>query len=206
MGIYRHHIFPRLMDGGLSGPQHRVLRERALAGARGAVLEIGFGTGLNLSCYPRDVERLVAVDPVVMLEGRVAGRISRTPFPVERVERDAADRLPFADATFDTVVSTWTLCSIDRLRAALLELRRVLRPGGPLLFLEHGRSDRRLVAAFQDALNPLQNVVACGCNLNRKIDEEIQDAGFKITELERFKADGVPRAFGEVYEGVAIHG
>jgi len=205
MGIYRKHIFPRLMDGGLSGPQHRVLRERALARARDAVLEIGFGTGLNLNCYPPTVERLVALDPVVMLEARVAGRISRAPFPVERVERDAADPLPFRDAIFDTVVSTWTLCSIERLRAAMLELRRVLRGGGSLLFLEHGRSDRKLVARFQDAVNPIQNVVACGCNLNRRIDEEIEDAGFKITELERFKVDGVPRAFGEVYQGVAGH-
>jgi len=205
MGIYGNHIFPRLMDGGLSGPRHRALRERALSGARGIVLEIGFGTGLNLNCYPGEVDRLVAVDPVIMLEKRVAGRIARARFPVERIERDAADPLPFPAATFDTITSTWTLCSIDRLRAALLELRRVLKPRGSLLFLEHGRSDRRLAAAVQDALNPLQNVVACGCNLNRRIDEEIENAGFRVIERERFKVDGVPRPFGEVYEGVATH-
>ncbi|MDX1393548.1 MAG: class I SAM-dependent methyltransferase [Gemmatimonadota bacterium] len=205
MGIYRDHIFPRLMDGGLSGPQHRTLRARALTRAHGEVLEIGFGTGLNLSCYPPDVERLVGVDPAVVLEHRVAGRVSRARFPVERSAQDASERLPFEDATFDTVVSTWTLCSIDRLRRALTELRRVLRPEGVFLFLEHGRSDRTLAATLQDAVNPLQNVVACGCNLNRKIDQEIQDAGFRIIELERFKVPGVPRVFGEVYEGVATH-
>ncbi|MFV1987571.1 MAG: class I SAM-dependent methyltransferase [Gemmatimonadota bacterium] len=205
MGIYGDHIFPRLMDGGLSGAQHRTLRERALSRARGSVLEIGFGTGLNLNCYPPDVARLVGIDRQTMLERRVAGRISRAPFPVERVQQDAADRLPFDDGSFDTIVSTWTLCSIDRLRAALLELRRVMHPDGAFLFLEHGRSDRTLAATLQDAANPLQNIVACGCNLNRKIDSEIQDAGFKIIEFERFKVAGVPRIFGEVYEGVATH-
>ncbi len=205
MGIYRDHIFPRLMDGGLSSPQHRTLRERVLSRARGSVVEIGFGTGLNLACYPPGVERLVGIDREVMLERRVAGRISRAPFPVERIEQDAADRLPLDDASFDTVVSTWTLCSIDRLRAALLELRRVMRPDGTFLFLEHGRSDRSLAASVQDAINPLQNILACGCNLNRKIDQEIQDAGFRIIELERFKVAGVPRIFGEVYEGAATH-
>jgi ubiquinone/menaquinone biosynthesis C-methylase UbiE len=205
MGVYRDHIFPRLMDSSLSSPQHRTLRARVLSRARGAVLEIGFGTGLNLSCYPPDVERLVGVDRKVMLERKVAGRIARAPFAVERLAQDAADRLPFEDSAFDTVVSTWTLCSVDRLRSALLELHRVMRPDGSFLFLEHGRSDRTLAASLQDAVNPLQNILACGCNLNRKIDQEIQDAGFKIIELDRFKVAGVPRMFGEVYEGAATH-
>ncbi|MDH3735075.1 MAG: class I SAM-dependent methyltransferase [Gemmatimonadota bacterium] len=203
MGIYRDHIFPRLMDGGLSGPQHRTFRERALVRASGRVLEIGFGTGLNLACYPPGVRSLVGLDPALMLEKRVAGRIARAPFTVERVAQDAADALPFDDESFDTVVSTWTLCSVDRIRAALVHLRRVLKNDGLFLFLEHGRSDRTLAASMQDAVNPFQNVVACGCNLNRKIDQEIQDAGFKIVELERFKVAGVPRIFGEVYEGAA---
>jgi ubiquinone/menaquinone biosynthesis C-methylase UbiE len=193
------------MDSSLSSPQHRTLRARVLSRARGAVLEIGFGTGLNLSCYPPDVERLVGVDRKVMLERKVAGRIARAPFAVERLAQDAADRLPFEDSAFDTVVSTWTLCSVDRLRSALLELHRVMRPDGSFLFLEHGRSDRTLAASLQDAVNPLQNILACGCNLNRKIDQEIQDAGFKIIELDRFKVAGVPRMFGEVYEGAATH-
>ncbi len=206
MGIYGQHIFPRLMDSGLSSPQHRTLRARVLARATGSVLEIGFGTGLNLPCYPPDVQNLVGVDLTTMLEQKVAGRIARAAFPVKRIEQDASDPLPFEDESFNTIVSTWTLCSIDRLRAALLELRRVLRRDGFFLFLEHGRSDRTLAATLQDAVNPFQNVVACGCNLNRKIDQEIQDAGFKIIELERFKVTGVPRVFGEVYEGAARRG
>ena len=205
MGIYSDHIFPRLMDGGLGGQMHRTYRERALAGARGQVLEIGFGTGLNLPCYPPEIERLVAIDPVTMLEKKVRGRVERAPFPVERVVQDAADPIPFPDASFDTLVSTWTLCSIGRLARALAELRRLMRPGGVFLFLEHGRSDQRVVAGFQDFVNPLQNMVGCGCNLNRRIDEEIQNGGFRITELERFRIPGVPRAFGEVYLGSATH-
>ncbi len=205
MGIYADHIFPRLMDGSLGGQQQRVYRERTLAPARGAVLEVGFGTGLNLPCYPSEVIRLVAVDRTRMLESRVRGRVERAPFPVERLEHDAGRPLPFPDASFDTAVSTWTLCSIERLQPALRELLRVLRPGGAFLFLEHGRSDRSLVATFQDFVNPLQNVIGCGCNLNRKIDDEIRQAGFQITQLERFRVPGVPRAFGEVYLGSATH-
>lgn len=205
MGIYSDHIFPRLMDGSLGGQQQRVYRERTLATAGGDVLEIGFGTGLNLSSYPPDISRLVAVDRATMLESRVRGRVARAPFPVERREHDAAEPLPYPDASFDTAVSTWTLCSIEDLQAALRELLRLLRPGGSFLFLEHGRSDRSMVATFQDLVNPLQNVVGCGCNLNRKIDDEIRRAGFQITHLERFRVPGVPRAFGEVYLGSATH-
>ncbi len=204
MGIYAKHIFPRLMDGGLGSAAQRTYRERALSEARGLVLEIGFGTGLNLACYPEGVERVVGVDPVRMLERRVEGRIARAPFPVDRLVQDAADPLPFRDATFDTVVSTWTLCSIGRLPSALAELRRVLKPGGRFLFLEHGRSDHRVVAAIQDAANPVQNAIGCGCNLNRRIDEEIERGGFRILRLERFRMPGVPRVLGEVYEGAAV--
>lgn len=205
MGIYSDHIFPRLMDGGLGGPQHREYRRRALARAKGRVLEIGFGTGLNLSCYPPAVDLLVALDPSRMLERRVRGRIARAPFPVRRLTLDAAGPLTFPDGSFDTVVSTWTLCSIERLEDALEELGRLLGPGGAFLFLEHGRSDREWTAAFQDLLNPVQRVVACGCNLNRRIDDAIRHAGFQISELERFRVPGVPRAFGEVYMGSATH-
>jgi ubiquinone/menaquinone biosynthesis C-methylase UbiE len=203
MGVYAEHIFPRLMDHGLSGELHRRYRRRALARARGRVLEIGFGTGLNLACYPEPVERLVGLDASSVLESKVAERVAAAPFPVERLTRDAADRLPFDDDTFDTVVSTWTLCSIDRLSEALRELVRVLGPDGEFLFLEHGRNDRNWVASVQDLMNPLQRVIACGCNLNRKIDDEIHGAGFEIRDLHRFCMPGVPRALGTVYLGVA---
>lgn len=203
MGIYADHIFPRLMESGLKGDLHEQYRRRALERARGTVLEIGFGTGLNLACYPEAVERVVGIDTASVLPDRVAARVRAAPFPVERLERDAADRLPFDDGAFDTVVSTWTLCSIDRLEAALRQGLRLLREEGELLFLEHGRSDRGWVAGVQDALNPVQRIVGCGCNLNRKIDDEIERAGFRISELDRFRVPGIPRAMGSVYLGAA---
>ncbi len=203
MGLYADQIFPRLMDRGLGSAVHRRYREETLGEATGDVLEIGFGTGLNLAAYPEGVRHLVGVDATRMLEKRVRRRIEEAPFPVELLERDAADRLPFEDAAFDTVVSTWTLCSIDRVREALHELRRMLRPGGRFLFMEHGRSDRGFVAACQEAFNPIQNFMACGCNLNRRIDREIAGAAFSIVRLERFRVPGVPRMFAEVYRGAA---
>ncbi len=206
MGVYADHIFPLMMESGLGSALHRRYRQQALGGARGQVLEIGFGTGLNLLCYPPEVERLVGLDSASVLQARVRRRIAAAPFPVERLKRDAADRLPFPDEHFDTVVSTWTLCSIARLRAALRELGRVLRPEGEFLFLEHGLADGPVASRLQNALNPLQNLVACGCNLNRKIDDEIEGAGFRISTLERFHVPGVPRTLGTVYLGSASRG
>lgn len=203
MGLYSEHIFPRLMESGLGGDVHRRFRRRVLARAQGEVLEVGFGTGLNLECYPVEVRRLTGIDPVAVLERRVRGRIARAPFPVERMIHDAADRLPFPDEHFDTVTSTWTLCSIERLRDALLELGRVLKPRGEFLFLEHGRNEKRWISRVQDTFNPVQNVIACGCNINRRIDAEIEGSGFRILELERFTMPGVPRAIGSVYLGAA---
>lgn len=203
MGIYSQHIFPRLMESGLRGAVHRRYRRRTLERAQGEVLEVGFGTGLNLECYPASVRRVTGLDPAAVLERRVRARIAEAPFPVERITGDAADPLPFPDEHFDTVASTWTLCSIERLRSALVEMRRVLRASGELLFLEHGRNEGRWVARLQDAVNPIQNRVACGCNVNRRIDGEIEGAGFLITELDRFIMPGVPRAMGSVYLGAA---
>jgi ubiquinone/menaquinone biosynthesis C-methylase UbiE len=206
MGLYDEQIFPRLMDRALSAGPHPQLRTHALEQARGLVLEIGFGTGLNLPHYPPAVEKLVVLDPSSPLAGRVRRRLRHAPMPVEVLQLDAADRMPFGDATFDTVVSTWTLCSIEGLQTALAEIRRVLRPDGRFLFMEHGLSDRPVTARLQNLLNPVQNVISCGCNLNRRIDEELEAAGFVILSLERFVVPSVPRAFGEVYQGVASRG
>ena len=203
MGLYSDHIFPRFMDMALSSGPHRRFRLDALREARGVVLEIGFGTGLNLPYYPPEVTRVVALDDQPMLADRVGRRIAHASIPVEIIHRDAADTMPFPARTFDTVVSTWTLCSIERLQRALAEVVRVLRPGGRFLFMEHGLSDRPRTARIQHLLNPVQNVVSCGCNLNRKIDDELFEAGFTILSLERFRVPGVPRAFGEIYRGVA---
>ena len=202
MGFYADHVFPHLMDWGMSGPRLQEQRKLALAPVHGAVLEIGFGTGLNLSHYPKGVTSLNALDPARMLPKKVAQRIAEAAMPVEIAHLNA-ERLPFQDGRFDSVVTTWTLCTIPDVIAALHEVRRVLRPDGQFAFLEHGRSSDARVAKWQDRLNPLQQIIACGCNLNRPIDALILQAGLNLYSLERYVMPGVPRVAGEMYRGIA---
>ena len=203
MGFYADHVFPRLMDWGMGTRKFRQERQQALAPLHGAVLEIGFGTGLNLPHYPMAVTSLTALDPATLLPKKVARRISEGSLQVELV-RLSAEALPFEDGRFDCVVSTWTLCTIPDAVAALREVGRVLKPGGKYVFLEHGRSDDARVARWQDFFNPLQQRLACGCNLNRPIDALIRQAGLKLENLDRFLMPGIPRIAGEMYRGIAI--
>lgn len=203
MGFYADHVFPHLMDWTLGTRRFQEQRELALASAQGHVLEIGFGTGLNLPHYPHAVTSLTALDPATLLPKKVARRISRGSLPVELV-RLSAETLPFEDGRFDCAVSTWTLCTIPDPVAALREVRRVLKPGGKYLFLEHGRSDDARVAKWQDFFNPVQRVIGCGCNLNRPIDALVAQAGLRIEKLDRYAMPGVPRIAGEMYRGIAI--
>jgi ubiquinone/menaquinone biosynthesis C-methylase UbiE len=205
MGFYADYVFPRFMDLTMRG--RRIQRERAaaLAEAEGDVLEVGFGTGLNLPHYPPAVRSVVATDPAVMLPRRVARRVARAPLRVRRAAC-AAEALPFGEGRFDCVVSTWTLCTVADPVGALREVGRVLRPGGRFLFLEHGRSEAPRVRRWQDRLNPLQNRIGQGCNLNRRIDALILQAGLELVRLERFRLEGVPRLVGEMYRGLARPG
>ena len=198
---YEGHIFPRFLDRVMAGMED--LRPAALAGAHGDVLEIGFGTGLNLRHYPEGVQRLSTVDPMDALAEKVKQRIDAAPFPVEVHHLRADGELPFDSGRFDCATITWTLCTIPDPVAALREVRRVLQPGAELLFIEHGRSDEPAVARWQDRFNPIQHVIGCGCNLNRKIDQLIQEAGFDLPSYDFFLADGTPRMFGTLYRGGA---
>ncbi|MGC3973916.1 MAG: class I SAM-dependent methyltransferase [Nitrospira sp.] len=202
MGIYATYIFPRLMDWVLSGERFQTERRLVLASAHGVVLEIGFGTGLNLPHYPSTITDLHTVEPATLLPDRVARRVKSAPFPV-RLRQLSAEVLPYASGLFDCAVSTFTLCTIPDPCAALREVRRALKPDGCFLFLEHGRSDDPAIARWQDRLNPLQQVVACGCNLNRRIDQLIAQAGFRMEQLHRYTLPGVPRIGGEMYRGRA---
>lgn len=202
MGLYATQIFPRLMDWVMARPAFSQLREALLQPASGEVLEIGFGTGLNLRHYPATLTCLSIVDPAMLLPARVARRTAVAPYPIQTI-RGTAEDLPFPDRQFETVVSTWTLCTISDPVLALQEVGRVLKPGGTFLFLEHGRSDDQTIAAWQDRLNPIQNVIGCGCNLNRRIDRLITQSGLTITYLNRFNMQGVPRLVGEMYQGTA---
>jgi SAM-dependent methyltransferase len=206
MGLYSRYIFPRLLEWSLGTDDVEVQRARTLAAARGSTLEIGFGTGLNLLHYPPAVSRLVALEPEPMLADRVERRIATARMPVEQVRLAAGRHLPFDDASFDTIVTTWTLCSIADLDGVLKEIRRVLKSDGCYLFCEHGRSDDPRAARIQDLLNPIQRVVGRGCNINRPIDTLIRKAGLELFALDRFVMPGVPRVFGEMYRGAArIH-
>lgn len=203
MSFYSKHIFPLLLDMMLGAPEIGEVRRVALAPARGKTLEIGFGTALNLPFYPPAVTGLTVIDSENMLHDLVDRRITACSIPVTRMQLDAQGRLPFDDATFDSVVTTFTLCTIPNVAAALAEVHRVLKPDGQFIFLEHGRSDSADVAKWQDRLNPFQKFFGVGCNLNRKIDRIIQEAGFKLIELERFLLPKAPRFVGEMYRGVA---
>ncbi|MFZ1802970.1 MAG: class I SAM-dependent methyltransferase [Nitrospira sp.] len=202
MGLYATQIFPRLMDWVMARPAFSQLRESLLQLASGEVLEIGFGTGLNLRHYPTTITRLSIVDPATLLPAKVARRMAAAPYPIQTTHV-TAENLPFPDRQFETVVSTWTLCTIPDPVLALHEVGRVLKPGGRFLFLEHGRSDDRTIAVWQDRLNPIQNVMGCGCHLNRQIDRLIIQSGLSIAHLDRFSMQGVPRLVGEMYRGTA---
>lgn len=203
MGLYSSYVFPRLLDWTLGTPMIQEQRCAALQPLRGQVLEIGFGTGLNLPCYPQPVTGLTAIDSETMLRSRVANRIAKSRFPVERFNLDAGGRLPFEDDVFDGVVTTFTLCSIRDVTAALAEIKRVLKPDASYVFLEHGRSDDPQVARRQDLFNPIQKIIGCGCNLNRPIDKLITAAGLQIKKLERYLMPDSPRILAEMYRGVA---
>jgi ubiquinone/menaquinone biosynthesis C-methylase UbiE len=202
MGFYCDHIFPRLMEWIMAGDEFLRLRSELLASAHGEVLELGIGTGLNLPHYPDTVTELHAVDPAQLLPKTIAARSTRLSFPV-RIQKGTAETLTHANRRFDYVVSTWTLCTIPDPVLALQEVGRVLKPGGMFLFMEHGRSDDRKIAAWQDRLNPIQNVIGCGCNLNRQIDRLITQSGLTIAHLDRFNMQGMPRLAGEMYRGTA---
>jgi ubiquinone/menaquinone biosynthesis C-methylase UbiE len=161
----------------------RAHRERLLAGAAGHVLEIGAGTGANLPFY-RDVDKITVAEPEAPMARRLAKRIREQARAVELVEAPA-EQLPFGDGQFDTAVSTLVLCTVRDQAKALAELRRVLKPGGRLLFIEHVRSDEPRLAVWQDRLNGFNRLVAHGCNCNRSTIDAIRAAGFKITTLER---------------------
>lgn len=205
MKFYSEFLFPRLMDWVMSGKAFQRMRRDLLEAAYGEVLEIGYGTGLNLPHYPPRVSHLSMVDPASFLPHRLRQRAMHIRVPVH-IAHLTAESLPFPQQRFDVVVSTWTLCTIPDAHRALQEVRRVLKPHGVFLFLEHGRSEHRATAAWQDRLNPLQNVLGCGCNLNRPIDHLIEQSGLRITHLDRFRMPHVPRIVGEMYQGHATPG
>jgi ubiquinone/menaquinone biosynthesis C-methylase UbiE len=179
------------------------MRADTVREAHGEVLEIGFGTGRNLRYYSHRVSAVHGVDPMPTQGlGRVENRIGRAPFRVERFALSADQTLPFDAGRFDSVITTWTLCSIPDATAALSEMQRVLRPGGRYFFLEHGRGRREATIRWQERLNPLWNRLTDGCNINRPIDDLVRNAGFALDSVEEFEAAG-PSLTSHMYRGAA---
>jgi SAM-dependent methyltransferase len=202
MGLYAEVIFPWLCDLVLGRPFLAKYRRELLATVRGRILEIGFGTGLNLPHYPGHVRLFTAVDPCAGKGRRARRRMSQTRIDVD-VREQSSECLPFADASFDCVVSTLTLCSIDDVAAALAEVYRVLRPGGRFLFLEHGVSPDPWVQAWQRRLNGLEQRLAGGCRLDRPMRALVVAQPFVSVEATESYLACVPKTHGYLYRGTA---
>lgn len=202
MGVWTDQVVPRIVDRALDSAQLRQVRARVCAGLAGEVLEIGFGSGLNAPHYPAAVTRVVAVEPSDVGWRLARSRLAEAAVPVQRAGLDG-QALPLADHSVDAALSTFTLCTIPDVGAALAEVRRVLRPGGALHFLEHGRAPDVGVRRWQERLEPVQRRLAGGCHLGRPIDRLLRDAGFRLERLQQGYLPGEPRPFAHLYEGVA---
>jgi ubiquinone/menaquinone biosynthesis C-methylase UbiE len=192
MGIYGNRILPHIIDKACGMKVTHPLRERACAELHGDVLEIGFGSGNNVAFYPSAIRKLTAIEPSDTAWRLAAKRVGASQVQIERGDLDA-QRLPFPDETFDSALSTWTLCTIPDPIAALDEVRRVLKPGGTLHFIEHGLAPDAKVQRWQNRLNGMQQRLFGGCNLNRPIVGLIEQAGFTVTDVDEFYEKGAPK-------------
>jgi len=201
MGFYRDQILPHLIHLSMRQQNLAAYRSRVVPAAEGRVLEIGIGSGLNLPFYSRKAEHVIGLDPSPKLLS-VARRAARPALgPVEFIE-GSAEAIPLEDGTVDTVLTTWTLCSIPDAPRSLGEMCRVLKPGGRLLFVEHGRADDPGVRRWQDFLTPVWKRIGGGCHLNRAIGVLIEGAGFQFERIETGYMRG-PRPLTFMYEGSA---
>ncbi len=202
MGVYSQLVFPCLCDLLLNRPAVAQHRRLLLAHACGDVLEIGFGTGLNLPHYPATVRKITTVDPNTGMHRLAQKRVKKTGIKVEQ-RILSSEQLPFEDCTFDCAVSTFTLCSIKDVGQALCEVYRVLRPCGRFLFLEHGLSPESGVQKWQRRLNWLEMRLAEGCRLDRNMRELVAAQPFSSVEVEEFYLERTPKTHGYLYRGVA---
>ena len=201
MSFYRDRVFPFLTNLVMRNRRLLPYRERVLSAAEGRVLEIGIGSGLNLPFYPARVSEIVGLEPVPRLAAMARRASGHSSFPVVFIE-GSAEAIPLDDSSVDTVVTTWTLCSVPEVERALGEMRRVLKPGGRLLFAEHGQAPEASVRKWQDRLTPAWKYISGGCHLNRPIGALIENAGFDIEVLETGYMQG-PRPMAFIYEGRA---
>jgi ubiquinone/menaquinone biosynthesis C-methylase UbiE len=201
MGFYNDFILPKLINLAMRNKELRPFRERVIGAAEGRVLEIGVGSGMNLPFYRAPVREVLALEPAPRLLTMAKSASRTTAIPVNFLEA-SAEAIPLDEHSVDTVVTTWTLCTIPNASRALAEMRRVLRPGGAFLFVEHGRAPEAGVARWQDRLDPFWSYLAGGCHLNRKVDDLVAAAGFRIETLQNPRSPG-PRTHTYLYEGCA---
>ena len=201
MSLYARWIVPRLIECAMRQARLVPYRERVVSAARGKVLEIGIGSGVNLAHYGPAVQQIVGIDPSseLLVKARSRARAARA---AVALVRGSAERLPFRDASFDSIVTTWTLCSIPDPHAALREMRRVLRAEGRLLFVEHGLAPEATIRRWQNWLTPAWRHVAGGCHLNREMDRLVSEAGFDIRAMHAGYMAG-PKVMTYMYEGEA---
>lgn len=201
MGLWSEHVVPRITDVALGTEEVAAFRREALAEARGEVVELGYGSGPNLPLYPAAVTGVLAVEPSALARRMAAKREAVSGVPVRHVGLDG-ESLPVGDASADTVVSTFTLCTIPDPVRALREVRRVLRPDGLFLFLEHGLAQEEGTRRWQRRLDPVQQRLFAGCHLTRAIDVLVTDAGLALRSLARERLRG-PRPVSPLYRGCA---
>jgi ubiquinone/menaquinone biosynthesis C-methylase UbiE len=202
MGFYDNWVVPRILNVAMGMGFVTDERKKALAGVTGAVLEVGFGSGHNLPWYPDTVRSVVAVDPSTEAAKLARKRIAAARFPVEYIALEG-ERIAAADASFDSVVSTFTLCSIPDPIAALEQMRRVLKPDGKLFLVEHGRSAEPNIQRWQDRMNGFQRTICGGCNMNRDIERLVREAGFAFEQIDKYYVKGQPKLTAFLTRGVA---
>ena len=202
MGFYRDQVLPRIQNKVMDRNDTRETRARVCEGLRGQVVEIGFGTGLNARHYPPEVVKVLAVEPSEVCMRLAEPRIAKASAQVELAGL-TGERLDLPSGEFDAVLSTWTLCTIPDLEAALAEVRRVLKPEGIFHFVEHGHSPDPSVARWQARIEPFSKPIFGGCHLTRKIAQSIEQAGFDIGQIDTYYAKGDPKPFGYTFEGRA---
>ncbi len=201
MGIYQNYVVPCLTHLAMRQQELLPFRRRVVGAAEGRVLEIGAGSGLNFAHYGAAVTSVIGLEPSAELLRMARPRAAAAPVPVSLLDA-SAEAIPLDTGSIGTVVTTWTMCTIPDAARALAEMRRVLRPGGALLFVEHGRAPEAGVARWQDRLDPLWSRLAGGCHLNRKIDDLIATSGFRIDAIEHARLPG-PRTHTFLYQGRA---